>query len=173
MLARWVDDAGHNPMTGVAIRNNVFHANQVHAIYYYYVDEAEQVVADNWEEAGDPGFSDLSGTPDPFDFGVFDFHLRPDSPCIDGGGFLTRATNAGTDAVVLALEDVGYFTDGEGLVAGDRLQLEGQTATAMITAIDEGAGTVTIDAPLTWAAGTGVSLPYFGARPDQGAFESE
>ena len=89
------------------------------------------------------------------------------------GGFLTRTTNAGMNAVVLALEDVGHFSDGDGLVAGDRIQLENRTATKMITAVDEGATTVTLEVPLTWAAGTGVALPYFGTRPEQGTFESD
>jgi hypothetical protein len=172
LLARWVDDAEHNPMTRVAIRNNVFHGNQTYAVFYYYVDEAEQSVADNWLEEGDPGFVDLDGTADPFDFGVFDFHLRPDSPCIDRGGFLTRTVNDGTDATVLVVEDAGYFTDGGGLVEGDMLQLEGQTLAVTIAAVDDVAGTLTVDTPLTWTAGTGVALPYAGARPDQGAYES-
>ena len=171
MLARWVDDAAHNAMTGVAIKNNIFHENQLFAIYFYYVDEAEQFVASNWEEAGDPGFASISGTPDPLDFGVFDFHLQTGSPCIDAGGFLTTTANDGTDATVLVVEDAGYFTDGAGLVEGDMIQLEGQDVAVTITGIDYAAGTLTVDTPLTWSAGTGVSLPYFGARPDQGAYE--
>jgi hypothetical protein len=172
MLARWVDDAAHNPMTGVAIKNNIFHRNQLYAIYFYYVDEAEQFVADNWEEEGDPGFVSIEGPPDPLDFGVFDFHLRADSPCIDGGGFLTRTANSGTDAAVLLVEDAKYFTDGKGLVEGDMIQLEGQDEAVVLTAVDYAANTLTVDTPLTWVPGTGVSLPYFGARPDQGAYES-
>jgi len=172
MLARWVDDAGHNSMTNVAIKNNIFHENNLHAIYYYYVDEAEQVVADNWEEQGDPGFVDLTGQADPFDFTVFDFHLMPNSPCVDNGGFLTSATNSGDNSTSLQVEDAGYFSDGRGVVAGDIIQMEGQTATAAISAIDYGANTITLQTPLSWQAGTGVSLPYFGDKPDQGAHES-
>ena len=53
------------------------------------------IVENNWEEAGDPKFIDPTGQADPFDFTVFDFHLQPDSPCKDNGGFLTRTTNSG------------------------------------------------------------------------------
>jgi hypothetical protein len=173
MLARWVDDAGHNPMTGVAIKNNIFHDNQLGGIYYYYVNQDDQFVADNWEEAGDPGFVSISGTADPFDFGVFDFHLQAGSPCIDNGGFLTRTTNSGTDSTVLAVEDAGYVADGGGLVEGDMIQLEGQESAVTITGVDYGASTITVDTPLSWAEGTGVGLPYFGAAPDQGAHERE
>ena len=173
MLARWNDSAGYNPMTNVAIKNNIFHDNNMFAIYYYYVDEAEQVVADNWLEEGDPGFMDLTGQADPFDFTVFDFHLAPGSPCINNGGFLTTTTNSGTNSTDLQVEDAGYFSDGRGVVAGDIIQLEGQTATAGISAIDYGANRITLDSPLSWQAGTGVSLPYNGDRPDQGAYESD
>jgi hypothetical protein len=172
MLARWVDDSAHNPMTGVAIKNNVFHDNQMYAVYFYYVDETEQDVATNWEEEGDPGFVSISGTADPFDFGVFDFHLATGSPCIDAGGYLTLTSDDGADATVIGVEDTGYFSDGEGLVGGDMIQLEGQDIAVTVTGVDDDAGTLTVDTPLTWTAGTGVGLPYFGSAPDLGAFES-
>jgi hypothetical protein len=173
MLARWVDDAAHNAMTGVAIRNNIFHENQLYAIYFYYVIREEQAVSDNWEEAGDPGFLSIAGTADPFDFDLFDFHLQATSPCIDSGGFLTWTTSAGTDGTTLVVEDAGYFTDGNGLVEGDMIQLEGQGAAVTVTDVDYATSTLVVATPLSWAAGTGVSLPYFGARPDQGAYEHE
>ena len=171
LLARWVDDAAHNPMTGVAIKNNILHENQLYGIYYYYVNEAEQTVEGNWHEQGDPLFVAATGEPAPDDFTSLDFHLQPTSPCIDAGSFLTRTTGAGQDSTVLAVADAGYFTDGNGLVAGDLVQLEGQTGTALVVAVDFAANTITVNRLLTWAADTGVSLPYLGSRPDQGAFE--
>ncbi|MBN1671173.1 MAG: right-handed parallel beta-helix repeat-containing protein [Kiritimatiellae bacterium] len=171
MLARWVNDPAYNAMTHVAIKNNIFHDNQLYAVYYYYVDPAEQFATNNWEHAGDPRFIDLEGPADPFDFGVFDFHLQPDSPCIDNGGFLTRTTGAGTNSAILRVENAGYFTDGMGVIEADRIQLEGQPQTAAVVAIDYAANTLTLDAPRSWSTGIGVSLPYAGARPDQGAYE--
>lgn len=171
MLARWVDDAEHNAMLDVAIKNNVFFENQLYGIYFYYVDRAEQAVSDNWEEEGDPGFVSVSGVADPIDFDVFDFHLQETSPCIDNGGFLTRTTAAGSDATTIAVEDAGYFSDGKGLVEGDLVQLEGQPVALLVTAVDVQANTLTIASPASWEAGIGVSLPYFGAAPDQGVHE--
>ena len=46
----------------------------------------------------------------------------PGSPCIDSGGFLTRATNAGQDSTDLEVEDAGYFFDGYGIVEVDLIQ---------------------------------------------------
>jgi hypothetical protein len=171
MLARWVDDAAHNAMTGVAIRNNLFRDNGLQAISFYYVARDEQDVAGNREEGGDPGFLGIPATPDPFDLEAFDFRLGSDSPCIDAGVFLTRTVGAGADDTVIAVEDAGYFSDGKGLVAGDMIQLDGSTVVVTVTAVDYDANTIDVDAPLTWAAGTGVALPYAGTAPDQGAHE--
>lgn len=173
MLARWVDSSEYNAMTGVAIKNNIFHQNQLHAIYYYYVDEAEQIVAGNWEEEGDPGFVSISGQPDPFDFEIFDFHLTDGSPCIDHGVFLAQATNAGQDSTALVVDAAGYFTTGNGLMGADMVQLEGHATAVTIATIDYLTNTITLETPLTWAAGTGVAQPYLGSGPDQGAYELE
>jgi hypothetical protein len=172
LLARWVDNSAHNAMTGVAIRNNIFHENQLGAIYYYYVDEGELVVADNWEEGGDPGFTTIGPEPDPFDFDALDFHLRDDSPCVNNGGFLSTATGAGENSTTLVVADAGYFFAGHGVVEADLVQLEEQSTAVAITAVDYASNTLTLAEPLTWADGDGVSLPYHGSRPDQGAYEN-
>ncbi|MDY0003120.1 MAG: MopE-related protein [Polyangia bacterium] len=171
MLARWQDTALYNPMTGVAIKNNIFHDNQLHAIYFYYVDEAAQDLASNWEEEGDPLFLSAVGEPAPSDFYAYDFHLQPESPCLDNGSFLTFTANSGEESTLLEVEDAGYFTDGLGLVSGDMIQLEGQSEAVMLTAVDYEANSLTLQSPLSWSAQTGVSLPFLGAGPDQGAYE--
>jgi hypothetical protein len=40
-----------------------------------------------------------------------------------------------------------------------------------IVAVDYDRDTLTLAEPLTWSAGDGVSLPFHGARPDQGLHE--
>ncbi len=171
MLARWVDSAEYNAIRDVAIKNNIFFDNQLHAITFYYVEETEQDVAGNWLHEGDPGFVSISGQADPADFGVYDFRLLPTSPCRDNGAYLTRTTNAGSDDTVLEVENAGYFIDGHSVVEGDMIQLEGQSTAVVISSVDYAANTLTLASPLTWEASTGVALPYFGAAPDQGAFE--
>jgi hypothetical protein len=111
----------------------------------------------------EPGFVDAAG---------HDYHLAAGSPLIDTGTFLTQ-TAAGGSGTSLRVADAGYFRDGVGLPAepGDLIQLEGQTATARITAVDYATNTLTLDRALTWTAGQGVSLAYQGAAPDVGAYE--
>ena len=172
MLARWVDDGEHNAMVGVTIQNNVFFENNLGAIYFYYVNETDQVVADNWLEEGDPGLLAATGDPDPFDFTTLDFHLAAGSPCIDNAGFLTQTANSGQSSTTLEVADAGYFFDGYGIVEADLIQLEGQTQAVGIAAVDYDTDTITLVEPLTWAAGDGVGLPFHGSQPDQGMYES-
>lgn len=154
----------------VAIKNNLFHDNRTDAINYYYVDENQQIAADNWEHAGDPLFVDVTGPADPDDPSVYDFHLQSTSPCIDIGGFVTTTTQAG-QGTEIPVDDASYFSDGFGVVEGDRIQLEGETARLQILSIDYGQNLLTVDTDATWTAGQGVSLPYQGTAPDIGAFE--
>jgi hypothetical protein len=99
-----------------------------------------------------------------------DFRLRSNSPCRDAGTFLTRTLNAGPGSQ-LAVEDAGYFSDGSEIVAGDRIQLEGQTVRVTVCEVDHQANTLTVDAVLSWNAGDGVALAYEGSAPDMGAIE--
>jgi hypothetical protein len=101
-----------------------------------------------------------------------DFHLRPGSPCIDAGAFLTRTTSAGSGKT-MEVEDVGYFCDGFDIVEGGCIQLEGQSQTARIMGVDYDRNVLTLDRALQWAAGQGVSQPYRGKAPDIGAYEYE
>ncbi|MBI3830932.1 MAG: right-handed parallel beta-helix repeat-containing protein [Planctomycetes bacterium] len=104
-----------------------------------------------------------------------DFRLKPDSPMVDAGALLTVAKGAGEKSTELTVEDAGSFYDGFGIEGeqGDMLVLEGGTETARIVKIDYAKRVLTLDKPLSWKDGQGVSLPYKGKAPDIGAFELE
>ena len=102
-----------------------------------------------------------------------DFRLASGSPLIDAGDFLARTTVAGS-GTSLAVDDVLWFFDGfevSGL-DGDLIQIQGQTDTVRVRAIDYTNRRLTLDRSLTWSAGAGVSLAFSGSRPDIGSFES-
>ena len=165
-------DFGGPPITEVTIKNNIMWQNRwAQAISYYHVDPALQTEGVNWKEAGDPLFVNDRAAPDPLDQSRLDFHLQPTSPAVDAGASLTRTT-AGGSGTQIPVEDAMFFIDGFGVVLGDLVQLEGQTRTVRVVAVDYGLNRITIDAPLTWQQGQGVSLAYSGAAPDLGAFES-
>ena len=101
---------------------------------------------------------------------VPDFRLRNGSPCIDAGTWLARTTSDGS-GTTLTVDNALYFSDGNQIVEGDTIQLQGQTATSTVTYNDFANNTLYLSSPLTWSKNQGVSLPYSGSAPDQGAFE--
>ena len=97
-----------------------------------------------------------------------DFRLAPGSPGISGGVFLTQVAGNG-NANRIVVGDSTYFSDGNGVTAGDTIQLQGSTQTATIVGIDRTSNTLTLSAALTFTNGQGVALPYSGAAPDIGS----
>ena len=120
-----------------------------------------QVFRDNLEL--EPGFVDDA---------KHDFHLKPDSPMIDAGAYLTTTVGSAS-GTSLPVKDAMYFCDGYGVagVEGDWIQLEGQTQRAQVTGIDYEKNLLRLDQALTWKEGQGVSASYSGKAPDMGAFE--
>lgn len=119
------------------------------------------ILSDNAIVDTDPGF-----------VGSGDFGLSAASPLIDTAAFLTE-TRADGSGTTLQVVDSTVFFDGRGIEGelGDRIQLDAQTERATIVSIDFESHTLTLDRPLTWTAGHGVSLAYEGSAPDPGAFE--
>lgn len=110
-----------------------------------------------------PGFVDAANR---------DFRLAPGSAMRDRGAPLTRASSSGS-GTRLSVDDAGYFFAGFGIAgeSGDRIQLLGTTQTARVLDVDYLNNSLTLDGPLNWSAGQGVTLAYRGSAPDIGAFE--
>ena len=181
------------PIRNVSVKNNIFYGNAGGDIFFYYTNPALQTVLGNYyklasasdsrgrfspEVSGynivseeDPLFADISSEPVAANVDLFDFRLRQGSAAIDKGVFLTNTTGAGS-GTVLPILDVGYFTDGLGIIPGDIIQLDGQAETAQVVSVDYSQNTLTLDASLTWDSGQGVGLQYYGDAPDIGAFET-
>ncbi|MBN2574285.1 MAG: hypothetical protein JXP73_06950 [Deltaproteobacteria bacterium] len=180
------------PITGCAVKNNLFFGNAGGDIFFYYTDAAAQSVGgnyyavvkgsnqtgmvsvtlppDNVQSSADPLFADVASAFTVDNLERFDFRLQAGSPAIDRGVFLTTTT-AGGSGTVIPVADPSYFIDGFGIVPGDEIQLEGQSATARIVSIDYAGKQLTLDRTLTYAAGNGVTMKYSGPAPDIGAFE--
>ena len=97
-------------------------------------------------------------------------HLRPDSPCLGAGEFLTKVTSESGSGREFAVADALFFTDGYGLVPGDEIQLEGSRERMRLLHVDWRTRILTTDRPLSWTKGQKVALAYERARPDMGAF---
>ncbi|HVP29136.1 MAG TPA: hypothetical protein VMW35_08235 [Myxococcota bacterium] len=114
----------------------------------------------------EPGFVDpTAATPD--------FHLQTGSPMIDRGQFLTTVVaTSSTDPTVVRVADPGFFSDGNGIVPGDQVQLQGSTSWAGVLRVDDATGDLHLDRGLPGAtAGRGIALRYNGVAPDIGAYE--
>lgn len=144
-----------------------------------------QVVRTNWNAdwAGftDPLFYGTNGIQNlvvPTDWyrcynetNVPDFRLQDGSPCIDAGTWLAFVTSESGSGTTMAVDNSLYFSDGNRIVTGDTIQLQGQTSTAIVSSNDWQNNVLYLASPLTWTNGQGVSLQYNGAAPDMGAYE--
>jgi hypothetical protein len=144
-------------------KNNIFYKNYKDGVNYRDLSETTDSFFTNnrWNSDGDPRFANEANR---------DFHLQSTSPVIDAGAFLTTTRSAGSGTRI-PVYDAGYFFDGFGIVEGDLIQLESQTATVRIVGIDYDNNILTLDRTLTWYTGQGVALAYSGNAPDIGAFE--
>jgi hypothetical protein len=147
-----------NENPGEAVIHEEFGSGETLA---YFEANFPALFADNLEVA--PGFRDEA---------AYDFTLLSTSPMVDAGAFLAYAASDGS-GVTVPVDDAGYFHDGFGIAGagGDLVQLEGQTVTATVIEVNYETNRLTLDRPLTWKAGQGVSLAYAGLAPDIGANE--
>ena len=113
------------------------------------------------------------------------FNLIPGSAAIDAGAPLTTTTASGSQVTVIPVADASFFSEGACdtstpasaatpdcvLSSGDVIRL-GSGATVAVTAVNLAANTITVSAPVSFAANTGVFTSYLGAAPDIGALES-
>ncbi len=98
-----------------------------------------------------------------------DFHLHPNSKCIDAGGFLTTAADSNS-GISLVVADSRYFTDGYGLIDGDLIKV-GSNPLVRVLDVNYDTNTLTLSESISWNDGDGVSYAYLGNAPDIGAYE--
>jgi hypothetical protein len=109
---------------GNTFKNNIFYENSnllgaAYSIISRYYDSGSgwitivpvfQDISNNWlDNAGDPRFIDITGTPDPMNKNQFDFHLQGSSSCINTGTFLTNITSTSGTGTSFVVADAGYF----------------------------------------------------------------
>lgn len=189
----WYDTLGNKPMqimignsssilstyTSVFDNNNIFSStpNELYVIAYGDRNSSTNPspYSLSWWETNHSNYfrNNLQTNPMFVDTATKDFHLQSGSPMIDAGRFLAETAGAGTNSTTMVVDTAGYFMYGFGIagLSGDTIQLQGQTQTAVITAINYITNTLTLNTPLTWSTGQKVSLKYYGASPDVGAYE--
>lgn len=124
-----------------------------------------------------PKFVDTNGFTHPTNSDFFrltgapNFRLKSDSPCIDAATWLTTVTSATGSGTSFTVVDAGYFSDGNLIVEGDTIQLQGATNRSVISVVDVENNVITFSPSLTWTNGQGLALAYSGSAPDFGAYE--
>jgi len=154
----------HGHMSDCDYRNNIFYNNYADGVHYdSYADPADHNLTHNhWNSSGDPKFENPA---------TGDFRIQTDSPCINAGIWLTQTNGSGSSSTTMIVDDAKFFTDGFGIQDGDVIKLESQTKTVKTINVDYDNNIITVDSPLTWYSGQGVSLAYFNYAPDIGAYE--
>lgn len=156
------------------IVNNIFWDNVADRSYG---DDPDTLVglnffAGNREETSDPLFVDWSVADlAPSNPSAHNFNLTASSTSINAGSWLTTITTATGSGTSFVVADSGYFTDGEGIYAGDVIQLQGSSTQLTISDVNYTTHTITFSPSTSWTQGDGVALPYSGSAPDQGAHE--
>jgi hypothetical protein len=97
-----------------------------------------------------------------------DFALQPTSFGLGAGAFLTTVQGTG-NSNQLVVQDSLFFSDGNGVGAGDIIQLQGSTQQATIVSINRSTNTLTLSSAVAFKDGQGVALPYNASAPDMGS----
>ena len=95
-----------------------------------------------------------------------DFRLAPGGPGLGAGVFLTQVAGSGTSSRIVEIDS---SSDGNGVTAGDTIELQGSKQTAVIVGIDRPSNALSQSAALTLTDGQGVALPCAGAASDIGS----
>ncbi len=101
--------------------------------------------------------------------GAADFRLTGSSAAIAKGAHLAQTTAAGT-ATAVPVNDAYFFSNGFGVVPGDRVKI-GSNAPVSVTGVNYSGGVLTVNSQITFQKGDFVDLAGFsGSAPDIGAF---
>jgi hypothetical protein len=124
-----------------------------------------------------------------------DLTLQSGSGALNGGTYLTTATNSGTGSTTLTVADAQYFQDGTwgsdlsrpaaglcGTMQADQIAIGTVTNVVRISAVAYGtynapAGTITLASPMTWSTGASIwlysksdgTVVLVGSAPNYGA----
>ena len=170
-FANWMrtPPAGVSPKNNV-VKNNLFHENKQGSVIAREGKILPQRLENNSDNDADPKFLN-TGNLNPDIAGLPDLRISEDSPVRDKGTWLTVTTSRTTQSDTFSVEDANYFTDGWGIIEGDRIQVEGEVDSARIKKVNYSTGEIQIDRSISIEKGRGVSLAFSGRAPELGAYE--
>ncbi len=99
-----------------------------------------------------------------------DFTLKPKSPAVDAGAWLTTITSSSGSGTSFRVDDSSYFYDGYD-IHGESGEIIKTQSGQVATITDVAGNLITVNKPIRWTVGEGLALNYDGASPDIGAKE--
>lgn len=154
---------------GNVIKNNLFFDNKGGEVTMES-RVSPQIVASNWDNSRDPRFVSKRHR-GPHATELPDLRLEKDSPARDQGTWLTSISSPDGEGLSFEVDDPGYFMDGWGVTDADRIRLKDSELTYRLVSVNYETKTITVDRPISFRRGQGVTLHYSGAAPDLGAHE--
>jgi parallel beta-helix repeat protein len=99
-----------------------------------------------------------------------DFTLKPKSPAVDAGTWLTTITSPSGFGTSFTAGDGSYFYDGYD-IPGESGEIVKTQSGQIATIVEVSGNSITVNKPIRWTLGEGLSLYYDGSSPDIGAKE--
>lgn len=178
---------------GLYVQNSVDCADNVikNCIFYDNVGQdildagGRNTYSTNWVTTdGDPLFvnTDIS---DPTSTTLPNLSLTTNSPCLNGGTYLTQANGSGSSSTSLTVDDAGYFQDGSGLGSGltsvdaDWIAIGTIGNTVQISSINYSTDVITLASAMTWSDNDNIwlykdsdgTVVLNGTAPNYGAYQ--
>ena len=118
----------------------------------------------------DPHSVVVTNNPSEAPFATLDVRLRPDSPCLGTGAYLTWITSPSGIGTVIQVADAAFFSDGYGMVAGDVVELADSRRRARVLRADYEHNRLYLSTRVAWTNGQPLSLSFSGRGPNFGAY---
>jgi len=99
-----------------------------------------------------------------------DFNLKPISPAVDAGAWLTTITSSSGFGTSFQVDDGTYFYDGYN-IPGESGEIIKTQSGQIATIVEVSGNKITVNKPIRWTFGEGLALNYDGSSPDIGAKE--
>ena len=90
----------------------------------------------------------------------------------NAGGGIGYVVEWKADEVLDATDPLTYSIQSQTVAGAFAIDADsGEISVADTSLVDYETNTITLELPMSWAADTGVGMPYFGEKPDCGAYE--
>lgn len=164
------------------VKNNIFHSGYDGDVNTLKIPG--NTYENNWETTdGDPKFVNTILS-NPISTTLPDLSLQHDSPCLNGGTYLTQANGSGSDITTLIVDDALFFQDGSwgsslATLNADWIAIGTVDNIVEISSINYGTNTIILATQKSWSDAASIwlykdsdgSIVLRGSAPNYGAYQ--